>query len=257
MMPRPTIEVIPGPLTSQMTRRQAMTALSRHPGISKQTSYSVEQIDGRWVAALVHQAGPPFGGPADDDEEAAGPKSEGPDDTQDSEGPDGPPSDGEDGPPKEKGGGDKELLHHLLDIVTQMATALGVPIDPGGSMVPGADDPGAPPGPPGLGGPPPGPPGGPDKTVHERAMKPGETPPGGTPLGAPAFASVAADHPWAHIIGKVASFHIEEPIGSTPLREVEATLQNVASGTGFKVKDFGEGIDDEGHRVAKAFLTVH
>jgi hypothetical protein len=99
-------------------------------------------------------------------------------------------------------------LAQLTDMLTKITDALGLS-DPSG-MVPGMDDgavppPGGPEGPPGLGGPPGA---GPDKpgvgsdnkmhTVHERSLKPGEAPPGTTPVGAPAFASVKVDnnHPW-------------------------------------------------------------
>ena len=155
------IEFIPGPLTSQMTRAAAISALKQHPDFRKNSAFAVEQLEGRWVAAIVHQAGPPpFGGgaPADSDDEAPGPKSEGPDDTAPDAGPpddgggdEGPPSDdgGDSGPPKEKGkGGESHELKMIADMLTQVMQALGLPMGMGDSMVPGMDGGAAPPGPP-------------------------------------------------------------------------------------------------------------
>src|ERR1700721_2311942 len=100
------ISILPGPLTSEMTREQATAALVNHPGFDKKAKAQIEQVEGRWVAAIVKQAGPFDGGgaPADASEEAPGPKSEGPDDTAPDDGsggpppPDGPPDDGGDDP---------------------------------------------------------------------------------------------------------------------------------------------------------------
>lgn len=112
-----------------------------------------------------------------------------------------------------------------------------------------------------MGGPPPpmGPPHGASKghkTVHERAMKPGETPPGGTPLGAPAFSSVSPDHPWANTLGKVAHFRVAENIGNRNIVEVERELQTIASSGGFKVSNFTPFFDEHGARHVTATITV-
>lgn len=277
-----SVELIPGPSTSEMTRTAAEAGLRHHPAIRKGAAYALEQMDGRWVAAVVHQADtPPFagGGPADAGEESPGPKSDGPDDIEPSEGPPGDDagsdddggdsdSDGDsDGPPHKEKGGEKGELHHLMEAVKAIAEALGVPLDLGGSAVPGddgADTPGGPPGPPGIGGPP-APPAGPpmgdphaneQHVVHERVTKPGETPPGGTPIGAPAFASVRKDHPWAHLAGKVASFEVAEPIGDTPIHKIAEELHDLAAeiGYGYKLK---EATDENGQRVAVALITKH
>lgn len=271
------VEFLPGPLTSAMPRTSAERAISQHPAIREGAKYALEQMDGRWVAAIVHTAGePPFGGggPADAEEEAPAPKSEGPDDAEPSEGPDVPKPDsaggGEEGPPKHedgKGGDKGGDLHQLMQMLQQVMEALGLPVGMGDSMVPGADEGSMPPpaGPPhGPGGPMPGgPPHQPgdvatQHVVHERVTKPGETPPGGTPVGAPAFASVRSDHPWAHIAGKVASFDVTSEIGDTPLNEINSELQALASELpGYKVARLREDRDNHGQRVAVAKITLH
>lgn len=263
-----SVELIPGPLISEMGRTAAERILRTHGAIQKGASYAMEQMDGRWVAAVVHEAAPPFGGggPADAAEESPGPQSEGPDDEEPSEG---PPSDGDSGgesdsdgeskPPKEKGG-EKGELHQVMQMLQQIGEALGIPLGLGDSPVPGAD---GPPGAPGASGPPP-PPGGPagpggpaeQHVIHEKTMKPGEVPPGGTPIGAPAFASVRSDHPWAHIAGKVASWEVSEPIGNTPLHVVAQELDGLSREIGYRYK-LREDRDQHGNRVAVALITKH
>lgn len=249
---KPTVEFIPGPPTTEMTRTAAETALQRHPLIREGASYALEQHQGHWIASIIHQAAPPFGGGGDD--EAPTPDVSKPDDLG---GDGGPPSDDggdSDGPPKKEKGGSDALLHQVMDALTQIGAALGVPIGVGDSPIPGAD---AAPAPPGPGGPPPGPPGGgPDVKMHERAMKPGETPPGGTPLGAPAFASVRADHPWAHLAGKVASFKVADQIGETPIVEVLDELTSLAKEIGYSAK-VREARDADGNRIAEGLITAH
>jgi hypothetical protein len=164
-----------------------------------------------------------------------------------------------------------------MDALTQIGQALGVPIGGMDSMVPGADggdpmgdpmggpagpDAGGPPVPPphGHGGPPPGhgaPGGGPDVSIHERALKPGEVPPGGTPVGAPAFASVAADHPWAHTVGKVPHFRVAEELGEgQKIEDAEAELQSIASAGGFKVSTVRPLRGENGERIISAVIET-
>lgn len=266
------IEFIPGPLTTQMPRNRAEAALQAHPAIKKGSAYAMEQLEGRWVAAVVHTAENPFGGggPADAEEESPSPKSEGPDDSEPSEdksgdsGPDDAGLPGEEGLPGEDKGeeGKGGELHQVLDALHAIADALGVPL--GMADPTGLAGPEGPSGPPGM--PPPGPPdahGGPppapaeQHVVHERVTKPGETPPGGTPIGAPAFASVREDHPWAHVAGKVASFEVAEKIGNAPLPEVEQELTHLASEIGYHWKNLREATNDDGDRVAVAVITRH
>lgn len=274
-----------------MTRQAAEKALVANPVFPAGSEYTMQELGGQWVAA-IHVAGP-FP-PADDSEESPAPKSEGPDDSGPSDAtPPGddagaPPSDdgasdggGEGGPPKEHGehekgkGGEDHLLHQVMDALTQIGQALGVPLGMGDSMVPGPDggdpmgDPmGGPPGGPGMGGPPVPPPhghggppppghGGPDVSVHERALKPGEVPPGGTPVGAPAFASVSPDHPWAHTVGKVPHFRVAEELGEgQQIEDAEAELQSLASAGGFKVSRVQPLRGENGERVISAVIET-
>lgn len=266
-----SVEFLPGPLTSDMSRTSAEGALQHHPAIQKGAAYALEQLEGRWVAAVIHEGGPfpPNGGGPDEEEEAPAPKSEGVPGGDESPGDGGPPSDdgGDDGggdseskPPHEKGekGG---VEHQLLEIVQQIAEALGLPIGLGASPVPGPDQGLVPPpaGPPHGPGGPPGMPGGPDvqKVIHDRVTKPGETPPGGTPVGAPAFASVREDHPWAHLAGKVASFEVADQIGDAPLGDIQNELKALATDIRYRVARFREDRDSDGNRVARAVITAH
>lgn len=271
-----SVELIPGPPTSQVTRSVAEAALAKHPMV-KGAHTQIEPVNGYWVAAIVREAD--FGGPADSDEESPAPKSEGPsgdaapspdeDGSSDSDSKsDGGSPDGSDGPPSHGGddkGGKGGVEHQLLEIVQQIAESLGIPVNLGASPVPGLD--GGPTGPaggpagpptPGPAGPPPGAGGPPgmDKKVHERALKPGETPPGGTPVGAPAFASVRADHPWGHLAGKVASFKVADVIGDAPMADVVREVTELAKEIGYKAK-VREGRNDRGERIAEAVITAH
>lgn len=186
----------------------------------------------KWVATLLEPKTAEFP-PKDeetDSEESAPPKDEGgseenesppsPDEGGDS---DGPPK----GPPKEKGG-EKVELSALLDLVSQIADKLG--IIPGGA-VPGAEDPMAagppvppPPGPPsphgGVGGE------GHQEIVHRTKMKPGDTPPGVTPIGSPAFASLS----------RMASFDAFDDTPGKSIKEAHAELQALYGPYGFQVR---------------------
>jgi hypothetical protein len=269
-----------GPPTTKVSKTEAEAAIKRNPDFPKGAEVTVEELEGHWVAAVHVADGPPFGQPADSSEESSGPKSEGPDDTSpddggsDDEGSDAPPKDdGGDGPPHKDdgGGGDKALLHHVLDLVSQIGMALGIPPAGAGAegMVPGEEGPPAPPGPPHgpsdgpHGGPPHGPPGagGPDQEIkHERTMKPGEAPPGTTPVGAPAFAHTfkGGPHPWSEVIGKVPSFDVEERIPDDhTIANVDHELQELAYGTPYKVKQIVESRNEHGHRIARAKISVY
>jgi collagen type I/II/III/V/XI/XXIV/XXVII alpha len=199
-----------------MSQEQALLSLQTDPSFKPGTRIaSFRRRGNQWVAELLtptqHQAGPP---PAFADKEEGPPSDDGGDsdappasDSGSDEGPsDGPPSDdgGEDeaveellgGGPDEGGdkpehgkkpSGDDAILHVLTEILHALQGDSG-PEGMGGpdALGPGPSSPAAPPppkhgpagGPPGGGGPPSG-----------RPMKPGEAPPGSTPVGAPAFAS--------------------------------------------------------------------
>lgn len=244
-----------GPLTKEASQDEAITSLKKSPAFPKDAELTVKEIDGRWVAAVHVADGPPFGAPADDAEEAPGPKSEGPGDTAPDEGSDegapddsdGPPKDGDEHKEKDEKGGDKAILLSIHDALQKLMVALGIPDeDPGAGPVPGEDGPPAPPGPPGAGGPPP---------PQEKPLKPGEAPPGATPVGAPSFSSV---HPWSSVIGKVASFELEERIPEDhKLSAVDHELQQLAHGTIYKVKQLQESRNEQGHRIARALISVH
>lgn len=262
-----------GPKVSSVNREQAVAAVKKNPEFPKNADdVTVEELDGHWVAA-IHVADSPFGGPADESEGSPGPKSEGPGDTAPDEGADeggedGPPKpdDGE-GPPKDgdehKGdekGGDKVLLHTIQEGLQKIMIALGIPDGeaPGESPIPGEEPPAGPPGPPqggppGAGGPP-----APEKLQHEKALKPGEVPPGQTPVGAPAFAHTISPHPWEGLIGVKATFEVEERVPNEyTAADVDSELNELAHGTGFKVKQVQTRIDEHGHKIAKAQISAY
>lgn len=264
--------IIPGPLTAKTSRAEAMKGLTSNPNFPKGAEFALTEINGQWVAAIHTGGAMPFapeeeaagGPPKPKDGPPSGEDDDGPPAPDDSDGPptdDGGPDDGSDGPPKDDKGdkGKKGLdgkIDHLIELMTQITTALGISSPPGDSMVPGEED--APP-PPGDGGGPDGPPAPPhEHAPAEKPMKPGETPPGGTPVGAPAFASVRDDHPWKKYMGRVASFHIDnEPIGNTPLAEVHQELTALAHEGGYAVKRLQEGRDSEGRRTASVVVSAY
>lgn len=189
-----------------MDQREALTALQTHPTYKAGSVVATIRRRGdRWVAEVLEPKTAEF--PPSKDEipdseggDEAAPKKDdapsadsGPDEGGDSEGSPAPgDGGGNDAKPddgKGKGSTEDMILHTLTQILHTLQ-------GPGAGAVPGGPDAagaGAPPGgppapkppagkgaPPGAGGPPvKGPP----------PMKPGMTPPGGTPIGAPAFAS--------------------------------------------------------------------
>lgn len=186
----------------------------------------------KWVATLLEPKQAEFPPSKDeDDSEESGPPQE---DTSDEPSPpkedggdsDGPPK-GDKGPPKEKGG-EKVELSALLDLVSQIADKLG--IVPGGA-VPGAEDPMAagppvppPPGPPhsdpGVGGE------GHQEIVHRTKLKPGDTPPGVTPIGSPAFASLS----------RMASFDAFDDTPGKSIKQAKDELEALYGPHGFTVR---------------------
>jgi hypothetical protein len=267
-----------GPKVTTMTREAAIEAAKTSPQFPQGADdITVEELDGHWVAA-IHVADNPFGGPADQTDDAPGPKSEGPDDTKPDD--EGPPKDDKSGddeggdserpPGKDEGDehgkdGEEHKIQALFDIVQQIAVALGIPDLSGGaeSPVPGEEPPEGPPGPngpPGAGAPP-----APEEVHHEKSLKPGEVPPGQTPVGAPAFSSTnpivarGHKHPWEGLIGVTATFEVEERVPDHySAADVDAELQEVAYGTGFKVKQAQIYTDEKtGHRIAKALISAY
>jgi len=260
-----------------MTREAAVEAAKTSPQFPKNADdITVEELDGHWVAA-IHVADNPFGGPADATDDAPGPKSEGPGDTQDVKPDDhdsddgGPPEDhdeldGDEGPPKDGDekdkGGETHKIDALFDAVQKILVALGIPDTEGESPIPGEEPPEGPPGP--EAGPPGDEPPAPEEVHHEKSLKPGEVPPGQTPVGAPAFSSVnpiiarGEKHPWEGLIGVAATFEVEERVPDHfSAADVDEELREIALGTGFKVKQAHVETDANGHRVAKALISAY
>jgi hypothetical protein len=254
------IVIVRGPSSTRLTKEAAARGLQKLDGFPKDAEFTLEDIDGRWVAAVVKKAefppsaddsapsGPPSpdGPPSDDAEESGPPSDEKPKDDKE----DGEPS--SEGAPKEEGKLSVEhQLANLTDMLTKITDALGLST-PADGMIPGADD-GAVPPPGGHHAPGPGEGSGEDPamgkepgvgsdnkmhTVHERSLKPGEAPPGTTPVGAPAFASVSDDHPWkAPIESRVKEFEVESSIGEQSLSAVAAELKSLAEPYGYIVTD--------------------
>lgn len=254
------VRIITGPPSDRIKKEEAVAKLTSHPQFPKNASFNIENVEGRWIAAVAiptqieKVSAPPFEGPPSDGPADAGPPSDDAGLPPELDGPEGDDAPGDDAP-KEDDKGDKGLegkVEHLTEMLTKIVDALGLG-DSADSPVPGADAPHAPEGS--------GAPGehadaeGKTHTVHERAMKPGESPPGSTPIGSPAFASVADDHPWKGILGQKKTFTVEEEIGDRPLSDVHAELQTLANGTGYKVQQLREASAD-GRRTAKALLQA-
>jgi hypothetical protein len=269
--------IIPGPPTTRVSRAQAEDKLKGHPRFPKGSSYAIEEVEGRWVAAFTVEAAPPFGGGDEAPANDAAPTP--PSDDSAPEGDDGASADnfdgsdeklpGEEGKPGEgdekgeKGGGELGEIKHML---TTLLTAMGLG-GPDASMLGGEEV-----GPPDAGhdptAPPAEPPHGSDDmdprdnkthTVHERALKPGEAPPGTTPVGAPSFASVRIpdDHPWHDRIASgdkewVATDYMED---GEPIKVIANELKALAEPYGYKVQQLQAGVDSAGNRVARARIA--
>lgn len=240
------VKLIRGPRTANVEKADAEAQLKRHPSFPKGASVqSIDEIDGRWVAALAipKVAAPPFG----DEGPPSGPPSGGdgplPDEALNPEGEDdAPKSEGDEKPKDEKSdkGGEKAELGHVVEMLTKIVQALG--LDDASGM--GADGPEGPTPPPGLDGPPPGAdptgPGGDGKThtVHERALKPGEAPPGTTPIGSPSFANVSRDHPWySKIVEGAKEWVVEDALyEGESVSSISTELRSLASAAGCRVE---------------------
>lgn len=192
----------------------------------------------QWIATILEPKTAEFPPKDDDSEDSAPPKFE-EDDASDSDGPDGPPEDSDggegEGPPKaEKKEGPKGELNEVLNLIQAIADKLGIVPGP---AAPGAEDPLAPDGPP---MPPPGPPVGPpsphggvggeghQEIVHRTKLKPGDTPPGVTPIGSPAFASSQ--------LSRMASFDAFDDTPGKSIKQAKAELEAIYGPHGFKVR---------------------
>lgn len=246
------VRIIQGPLVNDVSREDAEARLKTHPNFPKNASVAIDAVEGRWVAAYTVVAEFP---PSEDSADPTAP--EAPEDSK----PEGPPEgdsgddsgdSGEKKPSKEKG--EHGELGQIKEMLTTLLTALGLGA-PADGMVPGMDDPmGAPP------GAPPGPPAGgpPDKNhiVHERALKPGEAPPGTTPVGAPSFASVSENHPWYHqIVAGSKEWELEEPLDNgTTMSVIASELRALAEPVDCRIAEVK--IEKEGTtRIARAKIV--
>lgn len=258
------IKIVRGPLVQGFTREAAAEKLQTLPGFPTDAQYEIEEIDGRYVAAVVFPKTaapfPPAGGgdsapagpPSDDSGEDQSDFTNGEDKKEEKPDAEGDEPSSEGAPKGEEGKVSVEhQLANLTNMLTKITDALGLS-DPSG-MVPGMDDGGmgGPPMPPGADGPIPGgandgehkPGEGADgkmHTVHERSLKPGEAPPGTTPVGAPAFASVQVEdgHPWkAAIEAGIKVIEVESEIGDQSISAVAAELKTLAEPYGYLVTD--------------------
>lgn len=263
--------IITGPPVDKVSREEAEAKLKAHPQFPKNASYALENVEGRWIAAITESvektAAPPDafedGGGAGDTPDGPPEPSEapkGPDETPDSD--DGDSDDKPKGDKKDKGESEKSELGEIKELLTTLCTALGIAPTPD-SPIPGLDE-GPPPPPPGDAPDAPGPSdlGGDGKThtVHERALKPGEAPPGTTPIGSPSFASLREDHPWKqHLTSdeSIKEIKLAEAISDDEsMSHIAAELQRLAAETGvFKLDQLKEDRDNSGQRVARALVV--
>lgn len=272
---------VPGPPVASVSRPDAIEQLYNHPRFPKNAKLAdIFEENGKWTAKLKVAEFPP-GGIADDDsdDDDLGVNKPPKKNKNDYEGPNGDNSDepideGSDdessddsgakgeGDKKDKGG-EKHEIGELLKKVDALLTALGIsaPGDDADSPVPGpegGDVPDAPvPPPPGAGAPPHGGHGGPGgpPPFPTRGLKPGEAPPGSTPVGAPAFASVK-DHPFSEFLGKVQSFEVSD-ITDKPLGQCIGEIKALVEPYNYYVHQAKATIDQDGNRRVAALVADH
>jgi hypothetical protein len=242
-------------LYTKVTKRCSAVRLSRDEArVSLEQQFDGSEIldlkrrGDKWVATLLmpHEAEfPPKKDGDNDSDDSESPKSESPEPSSPSEESDSGPSDGDDGPPKadkpphkgpegEGAGGLDSAVAELTTLVHAIADKLGIGPGP---MVPGAEDvapplpDGPPPAPPGAAGPAgPAGPEGHQEIVHRTKMHPGDTPPGVTPIGSPAFASVEAS------VQRMASFDAFDDTPGKSIKQAKEELEALYGPMGFKVR---------------------
>lgn len=248
-----------------MTQAEALVSLQQHPTFKQGSIISgLHKRGNQWVAEVMVPSVektaefPPSGG-GDEGEEAAPskpepPKSDGGDDGA-PEGGDGPPSpDGGDKKPEgsKEPKGDEAILHILTQILHALgggAEGVGGPdaLGPGGPGGMAPPPPKAPAGPPGAGAPPM--PGKPPMGRGPVPMKPGMTPPGGTPVGAPAFSSVQGlAERVASFSGKAATITLTTT--GTDIKQAVSDARPVVENFGYKVKQAKHGENGQIHILA-------
>ncbi len=248
------LQVVQGPPVQKVAKREdAEAALRSHPQFPKNASVTVDAVNGYWVAAIAtpkelvkESAPPPF--PPSDDAPAGPPTDEAPEDAPD-EAPEEAPKEDKKEEPKGEDKGMEHVLSEITNMLTKITDALGLST-PSDSPVPGHDDPAmaGPPAPEGGGA-------GPDgksHTVHERSMKPGEAPPGTTPIGSPSFASVADDHPWADDVRMgTKEIHLEDVMGDDDIKTIASELRAIAEPVGYRIDQI-RPVEREGVRLVQA-----
>lgn len=270
-----------GPPSTTVERSKAIELLYEHPQFPKNARLAdIEEENGNWVATLKF-ADFPFsddGGEGPDDKSKPpkknennfeGPNGDNSDEPID-EGPPGDDSDSSDSSDSDKGdkdkkGGEKADLEEVKTLLEGIATALGIPIPgaEGDSPIPGADGLDAPgpdqvPPPPGAGipgGPPPGH-GGHEGPPSQHALKPGEAPPGSTPVGAPAFASTQKENPFPEYIGRAQTFEVSD-LTDAPLGTCIRELRSMVEPWGYYIHQCKASNTEEGNRRVAALIADH
>lgn len=255
------LRIIQGPPTSKISKEAAATALENHREFVAGSEYTIDEIDGRWVAAVKFAEFPPPNHDVPDDADSGGPPEPPADDADDTPEPKDDKPEGDDGDkPKgdDKGkGGLEAQVHQLTEMLTKIVDALGLggpdampgdDLGPDGSPMP-PGGPAGPDGPEGLGS------DGKQHIVHEKALKPGEAGPGQTQIGAPAFASVREDHPWKDMPKEAASFRVEGKLDGKSESEVLSELQSLASEINYNVKQFQPYVGNDGTARVAAIIA--
>jgi hypothetical protein len=211
-----------------LSQEEALESLYSHPQFVEGSRVSsIRQSGGLWIATLLEPKNaefPPIKDEDSDSEEPKPPKEEDDSDSDEDGGPDIPES--PEGPKDDEGKGPKGELGQVLQLLHEIVDALGIGPEP---ALPGAEDgppPGldAPPAPPAAKAP------GPPKPAKPK-LRPGETPPGVTPINTPAFSSVD------DLKGRVASFSAKsEPNEFSSVKEAKASLEATFGEAGYKVK---------------------
>lgn len=245
----------------KITQKEALEQLYGHPQFPKGAKLvQIEKKDGHWEAELElpKSAGRKKAAPFDVVDK--------PDDLPESNGPDTPedikdetPEDKSDeskddkGDEKDDSKDEKVDLDKIFDLVKQIADQVGVPIEgdisegPGDALDEALED-----GPLGEDLPPldeeP-----PKDDKPKKPLRPGETPPSVTPVGAPAFAKTKVPHPIVE--ANVATFDVKN-VTSASLKEAEREINDIYGPFGYKVKQMHEASsDNQGKREVRARIS--
>lgn len=223
----------------KLSKEEALKSLKAHPEFVPGTVIvSVDNKKNHWVANLHEPktaTPPPFlseesDGAPTDEVKPEDPMKEEPSELKDEL----------EGEPKDDEKSEKIEIGEVMDLVKQIAKAVGVA--PEGEGKEPMDDPLPPmdgPGPPPMDGPPKGP-AAPKETIHRKA------PMGVTPIGSPSFASAKP---------KMASFDVDEPWNGT-IREAKDAIEAQYGEHGYKVKKIREAKDSDGARRILARVSV-